>query len=149
MEGAEGLLPEEDAERLVVAGAHFGKDWLSAQEDSDLHAAYTVANDTCLGSLDDRFEARKRELVNENEDRADIQLRMLEKHHATQSAVLEEVAAKHRSRGRKALLMATEGRMKALLGRVERRRIEIEAKRKVQANQKEIAVGLIIVEGEV
>jgi superfamily II DNA or RNA helicase len=141
------LLLEEEAERLVVAAANSGKDWLSAAEDVDLDSVFHVANEKCLGSLEDRYNIRLRDITNENEDRADIQLRMLEKHSKAQRSVLEEVADKHRRRGRQALVKATEGRMNALEGRVDRRRLHIEERRSVQASSREIAVGLVLVEG--
>jgi hypothetical protein len=141
------LLLEEEAERLVVAAANSGRDWLSAAEDVDLDAVFHVANEMCLGSLEDRYNIRLRDITNENEDRADIQLRMLEKHSEAQRSALEEVAAKHRRRDRQALVKATEGRMNALEGRVERRRLHIEERRSVQASSRDIAVGLVLVEG--
>lgn len=134
------------SEKLVVTAANHGKDWLNVSEAVALDRVYEIANEECSAALDSGFEKLKTEIQDENEDRADVQERTLEKHYLNQKATLEGVAQRHRNLGRTALVRATEGRLRALTARVERRRAEIQGRRKVVPSTQEIAVGIIRVE---
>lgn len=139
----ERSLPAELAEQLVVAAAARGKDWLGAPEHVELERAEEIANETCLLEGDRAFDSYVEEIRAENEDRAGIQIRALDKHFTNQMTSLDEIRDRHVGRGRMALAKATEGRMRALEGRVEKRRYELERRRQTTHRKDEISVGLI------
>ena len=140
-------LTDDDAERLIVAAANHGMDWLTAPDEIDLELSYSLANDKCFAGLDDSFDALKSEISDENDDRADVQERTLDSYRKNQLHSLEEVLERHRRMGRDPLAAATEGRIKALEARVAQRRVWIEERRRLQSDYDEIATGIIRVEG--
>ncbi len=131
------------AEQLVVATAVNGMEWLGAEEQVELGDAVQIANDDCLANSDEAFEDYVRETQDKNDDRADVQERTLDKHYTNQMRRLEETREKHERLGRTGLTRATEGRMRALTNRVERKRMDITDRRQVTSRKDEICVGLI------
>lgn len=141
--GLGGLFESGDAERLAVAAVANGRDWLEARNILDLRRAYYVANDTLFDKLDTDYEIFLRELKAKNEDRADIQLRTLEKHFKRQMDMLENTLKTHREFQRRTLVKATMGRIRALEGRVKQQRMRIESQRVIRADSREIAIAII------
>jgi len=83
------------------------------------------------------------QLKNENNDRADIQERALDRHLDNQLSRLEEVKQGHLAQGRDALAKATEGKMQALKNRIEMRKLEINDRRALKHRCDELCVGVI------
>ena len=136
----------ELAERLVLAAAYGGEDWIEARAELDLDAA-TLEAERLFDDLARRFRRHVGEVRAENEDRADIQGRNLERHLRTQLATLQGVRGRHLARGRTALVKATEGRISALKERVDRQRQRIEERRRIQEQDDDILVVVVRVEG--
>ena len=132
------------AERLVVAAAANGNPWYGALEAVDLEAVANAVEDVCLAPSEAAFNRYVETLKAENEDRASVQERSLDEHHRTQEARLEELLARYREQGRTRLLPATEGRLRALRTRTERRRREIHERRQLRHSPPEyVCVGVI------
>ena len=141
-------LSDEDAERLVTAASTHGTDWVAAANVVDLERAAKVANDSCMAQSDTEYDEFKEDYQRRNLDRADLQLEVLEKRLSRQKQSLTEVLDRHRLHGRNALAKATEGRIKALENRIGMRRIDIQKRRnEMTFSNREIAVGLVLVEG--
>lgn len=137
------LLESEEAELLVVTAAREGDDWVGAGNAVDISAASDLVNDACLAEGDEGFEAFKRDVMAENEDRADLQLQTLQRHRDGQLESLEKVLNTHMINDRSAMVKVTEGRIRALNNRVDLRMREIQARREATARHDEIAVGVI------
>jgi hypothetical protein len=141
-EEARALEPDV-AERLVVVAAGRGKDWPGARAGLDLGDLTRAVSERCIAPSDAAFEQHVADLRTENEDRADVQERMLAQHYQNQRARLEEVLDNHRQHGRTGLVRATEGRLRALETRVERRRREIAERRQLRQRNDDVCVGAI------
>lgn len=143
LDAPDGLLADDDAEQLVTTAAVAGKDWLAAGSALDLERAAALVSEHCTGGSDSAFQAFRDELEAENQDRADVQERNLERHHETQRVKLEGVLEGHRRHGRTGLVRATEGRIRALEERVKRRRLEIRERRNLRYGNEDICVGVV------
>jgi len=140
--GSHESLSSEDAERLVNLAAEHGRDWISVGADVEIAAAVTAVDECCLVESRAAFEKKRDELFAQNEDRALIQERTLERHYQSQRIALEGQLAQHRARGTR-LVAATEGKLRALDVRVSRKRAEIEVRRRFDAHPEELCVGVI------
>lgn len=141
-------LSPEDAERLVHAASTAGADWLSADAEVDLRRAYDVVNECCLVSSRQAYERKVTELRAQNDDRAQIQQRTVTAHFEMQKRNLDQVLERHRSLGRSALVRATEGKLRALSERRDRKMREIEQRRRFVHTAEEICVGVVRVEAD-
>jgi superfamily II DNA or RNA helicase len=137
------LLEDETAEVLVVMAATDGEDWLGAANAIDLRQAARVINESCIAHCDEQYAKYIEALQAQNSDRVTFQLLSLESHLTRQLEVLQSVRDRHASQGRTALVRATEGRMRALQGRVAQRRAAIEARRTLRHSKDDICVGVI------
>jgi len=144
--GIDPLLDEKEAELLVVAAASQGEDWIEAKNMLDLKRIAQLANESCLVLSDDKYEEYITDIENKNSDRADIQEKTLNAHLKNQLEKLNSIKNKHSSLGRCSLVKATEGRITALINRVDRKKKEILEKRKITHGKHEICVGVIKVE---
>jgi len=136
------LVKEEDAERLVTTAAMQGADWLAAPNIVDLNEAAEIT-DRCLAFSEMKYRQHVEQLINENNDRADIQESVLERHLQNQVTMLEEVKRNHMALGRDALAKATQGKIDALKSRVEMKKLEINQRRHLKHRCDELCVGLI------
>jgi superfamily II DNA or RNA helicase len=136
-------LLEEDAERLITAAAVNGEDWLEAVNIIDLKNVTELANNYCLQFSDDQYERFTLQLENQNYDRADIQRKTLELHLDNQIIQQNSIRDKHALLGRYPQVRMTEGKIKALQNRFERKIIEIDQRRQIKKNKNEICVGVI------
>jgi len=144
LDGKGDALSPLAAERLVVAAAANGNPWYGALETVDLEAVANAVEDVCLAPSEAAFNRYVETVKAENEDRASVQERSLDEHHRTQEARLEELLARYREQGRMRLLPATEGRLRALRTRTERRRREIHERRQLRHSPPEyVCVGII------
>jgi len=139
----EEQLEGDEAERLVVAAAREGHDWIGAANAIDISAISGLINNVCLFEGDEGFEAFKRNVRAENEDRADLQLKTLQQHRDGQLESLEKVLNTHKMNDRPAMVKVTQGRIRALNNRVDLRIREIQARREATARHDEIAVGVV------
>jgi len=137
------LLGDDVAEQVVGIAASEGTDWLGAQQRVDLKRVVAIVNNVCLARSDEEYERYLAETKARNDDRADVQERTLERHVRSQMRTLEEVLEKHRQRGRTGLASATEGRMRALKNRTERRKMQIAERRELSSRTDEICLGII------
>ncbi len=146
--GAEPLEPEA-AERLVGAAVARGTAWPGARGAVDLGAAVQIVEDACLSPSDAKFKRYVKEVGAENSDRAEVQERMLDEQYRNQRARLDELLARYRREGRTRMLPPTEGRLRALEMRTERRRRAIAERRELRHSPAEvICVGVIDVTAE-
>lgn len=144
LDGATTLLDPQTAERLAVAAITHGEDWIEARNQIDLEHAHHLADNELLAHLDDEFDFYVAESEARNKDRADIQLRTLDRHLAQQRDQLRETREKHlRHHGRSSLVKATDGRITALENRVLHERRKIEERREVSARARAIAIAVI------
>ena len=142
----ETLLGGDDAERIAIACAAKGRPWLEVKHACNLKRAYTIANDALFGALHERFERYFEEEHAQNEDRADIQERNLERHVSKQRETIRSVIADLRSKGKTKLIPANEGRLRKLEDKAERQKIEINSRRKVTRREEEICAAVVLAE---
>ena len=142
----ETLLGEDDAERLVSACASKGRLWLEAKHACELSHAHEIANEHLFGTLDERFKRYVEEETAQNEDRADIQERNLERHVSKQRETILRTIDKLRATGRTKLIPANEGRLRALEERFERQKLAINSRRNVTARPEDICVAVALIE---
>lgn len=141
--GHEALKPI-DAERLIITAADQGVAWPGAKGTIDIGKAITTLEEACIAPSENAFEQYVHDLDKENADRAEVQERMLDEHYQTQRKKIKEVLRKYRERDQMRLVPATEGRLKALETRTERRRKEINDRRNLKYSPPEIVcVGII------
>ena len=112
----------------------------------DLKDATNVAERVCLATSDQEYREQAEQARLQNEDRADLQEKTLDRHFANQVQKLDEVRRRHLLRRREALARATEGRVRALKDRVERQRMEIADRRRFTHRSDQICVGLVRIE---
>lgn len=140
------LLVGTDVERLASICAHHGRDWFEARSNVDLTEAVAIADEELFGNLEEQFEEFVEDIRRQNDDRADLQLRNLERHLDRQQRKLGDVREQHRLKGRDSLVKATEGRIQALANRIEQRRLKIDSQRDVRYRNDEVMVALVHVE---
>ncbi len=149
-EGSESIkkefLREEEAEYLVTTAAMRGDDWLEARNIVDLKVVASLANQ-CLGYSDNRYHEYIAQVTAENNDRADLQEKSLDRHLETQKAKLEEVRAKHLAEGRTSLATATSAKIMALEERVKMKKTKINECRIIRERKDDVCVGVINVTG--
>jgi len=140
--GSGRSLDTEDAEYLVTTAAMKGTDWLEARYTVELSRAAELTNQ-CLLNAEKQYDAYVKQLVNENNDRADLQERTLERHLANQLEKLEAVKNGHLEHGRDSLVKATEARIAALRERVKRKLSAINERRELRNRKDDVCVGII------
>ena len=139
----------EDAEALIVTAAEDGEGWLGAHRSVDVERVMGTATESCIAPSDRAFSEYVHDRRAENEDRARVQTSMLDDHYRTQRRGLEAVLYGHRSLGRDRLVAATEGRLRALNARVDRRRKEIAERARLRFSNETVCVGIIEVYADV
>ena len=142
----ETLLGDDNAERLASICALKGTLWLEARSECNLSHAHDIANERLFGTIEERFNRHIEEERARNEDRADIQERNLERHVSRQRETIRGVLERYKEDGRTRLIPATEGRLRALEERYERRKRAINSRRKVTAKSKDICIAVVRVE---
>ena len=142
----ERLLGGDKTERLAGACVSKGRPWLEVKHACDLDRAHKIADDCLFGTLDERFDRYFKEECAQNEDRADIQERNLERHVSKQRETIRNVIEKLRATGRTRLIRANEGRLKTLEARAERQKLEINSRREITKRCEDICVALVLVE---
>ena len=139
-----GPLDPSAAERLIAAAVNHGIAWPGARGAMDLAEVAEFVDEVCLAQSESRFEQYVKDLDAENADRANVQERVLDEQYRTQRSKLEELLGRYRREGRARLLPPTEGRLRALETRTERRRRDIADRRELQYSTPEpVCVGII------
>jgi SNF2 family DNA or RNA helicase len=131
------------AERLANAAAQVGKDWFDAVHTVHVANAARIADDLLFSQLEEAFDSYVEDIRRQNEDRADLQLRNLQRHLENQRQKMIQVRERHRLRGRESLVKATEGRIQALEARVEGRQHAVESRRGIRHRRDELLAALI------
>ena len=129
------------AERLIVAAAHEGNQWPGGRD--AVEDAFRTITEGCIAPSDAAFKAYIGDLEGENYDRADVQQRMLDDRYRNQRAQIEKVLKQYREGGKLRLVPATEGRLRMLEMRTDRRRKEIRTRRKLKHRNETVCVGII------
>ena len=142
----ETLLGEDEAEHLAITCAAKGRHWLEVRHQCELQRVHHIANEVLFGTLDDHFERYIEEERNQNEDRADIQERHRHRHFSKQKEVIERTLKNLIETGKTRVIPATEGRLRHLDDWDERKRREIESRRKITSDSEEIFVAVVLIE---
>ena len=118
------------AELLANMCAQHGRDWFDVHSQVTMESLAETADDL-FGLLDEEYEEFVEDIRRQNDDRADLQLKNLDRHLKRQKQQMEEIRRTHLINGRASLAKATEGRMRALEERVERQTAKITGGRKL------------------
>lgn len=137
------LLNESDAEHLAAIAAMEGRDWPQVTSIVDLNHVHDVASHELFGELRNNYDNYIKEVRAQNDDRIDIQLRSLNIHRENQIEKFERIRLGHQYSGRESLVKATEGRIKALQGRVDIKTRQLEQSRILRYDFEEVCVVLV------
>lgn len=143
LDGPTITLDEDDAEQLVVVSAIHGSDWLEARNVVDLPHAEEVATKLCLSTAEDSYNEYINQVINENNDRADVQERTVQRHLENQRRELNRIKEKHRALNRSSLVRATEGRLQKLENRIQWQLQKIDKGRKTNYKKDDVCLGVI------
>ena len=136
-------LGSQQAERLVVAAASRGAEWLGVRAAVALDEVVDNIEERCIAASERAFDTYVADVRAENDDRADVQERMLDRHYRIQRASLEAQLEKYLMQRKDRLVPATRGRVRALEARVGRRRREIGERRRLRYSSEIVCVGII------
>lgn len=136
-------LQPEDAEALIVTAASEAGQWLGVWQAVDMEQAFWTVTERCIAPSDRAFSQYVDDRRVENDDRARVQNNMLDEHYHTQRVKLEAVLERHHKLGRHRLVAATQGRLRALDSRIERRRKEVEERATLRFANETVCVGVI------
>ena len=136
------FLNEDESEKIVTIAARNGKDWQSAINEVDFELAAKVAED-CLVRSEAEYELYTRQLINENNDRADVQEKSLTTHQNRQLEKLETLRDRQLMEGKEPIARMTQGRINALNSRIEQKLLQINRRRELRHHKQEVCLGLI------
>lgn len=137
------ILTEIESEQLIVCAAMDGKDWLEARTAVDIEKAYDIGNNMLFSSLRNNFDEYVAEITAQNEDRVDVQERTLRQHLDTQRYKWGVIRQNHANMNRSSLVKATEGRIRKLEDRIQKKLLELEKLRSITYRYEEICVAVI------
>ena len=145
-------MADDDAERLMLAGAATSTAWPDADLELDCVALARRCKEVLDEHLASRFNDEERSIRAEQEDRVLIQLRTLEQRLREQRRPLEDTIDRQRRRiddgsadatkAARALAM-NEGKLRKLEERAAVRRQEIERARRQSSESEQLAVAVI------
>jgi len=145
--GTSETLSEDEAEALAIRASTEGSYWSEAAMDMDLDEVGGQCDEMLFqGELGRGFDLFVQERSAENDDRADVQLRTLERHREQWLEIRERVIAGHKAASRDGLARAVEAQVRAFEDKCARRREEIERARQLEPSTEDIAVVLVRVE---
>lgn len=140
----DAVLDDDKAELLASASAAHGELWLEAKNECDFDRAHQLANDVLFGTLDELFDRFVEHETAQNEDRADIQSRNLERHFQNSRTSLSDIIENLKLNSKStSIIRATEGRLNALEERYRLKKIAIDSRRVVTSNPEDICISLI------
>jgi hypothetical protein len=140
------VLEGDMAEAIAITAANFGRFWSEAAADVNLEESLIRFQDVLIPHMKDSFAAFVGDRESENNDRAAVQLRSLERHRQQQSDNLGELLWRYRSEGRERPARLTEGRLRAVDQRYEIRKRRIEERRVIQPSREEIAALIVSIQ---
>lgn len=140
------LLGEDEAEHLAITCAAKGRHWLEVGHQCELQQVHHIANEVLFRTLDDHFERYVEEERNQNEDRADIQERHRQRYFSKHKEVIKRTLRNLIETGKTRVIPATAGRLRRLNDWGERKKQEIESRRKITDDSEEIFVAVVLIE---
>ena len=135
-------LEDEDAEQLITTAARYGEDWPAATNVIDLGPLVEVVEE-CMEIALNRYEEFIMNIENENNDRADMQIKSAQLHLARQIAKFEEIISNLEKKGHTKMIAPTLGRQEKVKERVDHKLLDIEKKRKLQHHNKAVSLGVV------
>ena len=136
------LLDQNLAERLVDHALTVGEDWRDPKLDADL--ALVAERVITLDDLaSDEFLKFEQQCMDENQDRASIQITSIDRFESRRLQRLNEVLRMHMDKGRSSLADATHGQITKLKERCEVQRRAIRNRATTEAEYHQICCGLI------
>jgi hypothetical protein len=151
-----GTIEDDAAERLLLAAAESGTLWPEAEVELDCDALAESCEANLLERLATRFFEERATRRAEGDDRAAIQLRTLEQRLKEERARLLERIERHRSaiaggigdaRRAGSQITRAEGKLRKLEDKAALRRASIERGRSQTAQQEQLAVAVVEVQG--
>jgi len=139
------FLHSATAELLVTTAARSGQDWLSAANETD-HSTITLLLDECMAEAEEKYSEYITMIVNENNDRADLQEQTLKLHLERQKVKLQEVMDSHKAKGHLNMIPPTLGKISKMEARVNDKLRDISGRRELQHHAKEVCLGILRVE---
>lgn len=146
LNGQNERLPNEISEQLILFASSAGEDWPGVAGSINLERVIQIVEQDLLVRARAQYEQYVEDVVAQNDDRADVQLKTLSAHLEAQRQKYLAIRARHVQAGRVGLARATEETLSRLENRVQREQLEIERKRKLRHRMQEVAVGVIRVE---
>ena len=139
-------LGEDEAEHLAITCAAKGRHWLEVGHQCELQQVHHIANEVLFRTLDDHFARYVEEERNQNEDRADIQERHRQRYFSKHKEVIKRTLRNLIETGKTRVIPATAGRLRRLNDWGERKKQEIESRRKITDDSEEIFVAVVLIE---
>lgn len=135
-------LDQTQAERLLEMAVNAGQDWRDPHLDVDLLQAAKLVSE-----LDDSASAEflqfEQQCMDENEDRARIQMTSIDRFESRRLQKLNEVLRIHMNKDRASLAEATRGQIEKLKERCELQRRQIQDRARTEAEYNQICLGII------
>jgi SNF2 family DNA or RNA helicase len=140
LSSGQGMLSDDQAEKLVMTAARQGDDWQVAANVFDFNKAAELI-EKFMVQAEKKYETYVEQLRYENNDRADVQEKSLKRHRDQQLEKLADLLERQIDRERIARM--TRGRIEALKSRVDQKLMEIQSRRELRHLKQEICVGII------
>lgn len=138
-------LSQDDSERLLTYASLHGSDKQIAVGD-ERTMIWSNLLDRCIVTAEGEFQKYVERLQRENDDRADIQRRSLERHREIQIARLREEIDRLEQQGKDKGAKLRRGKIDKLTHRVEQRILEIEENRNLRPDSSMVNAGIISVD---
>jgi hypothetical protein len=135
-------MDQTEAERLLEFAMAQGEDWRDPGLDVDL-AQVTGLVSRLDDTASDEFIRFEQQCIDENADRARIQLMAIDRFEARRLQKLNEVLRTHMDHGRASLAEAMHGQITKLKERCELQRRQIKSRARTEAEYHQICFGLI------
>jgi SNF2 family DNA or RNA helicase len=137
------LLTDLVSEKFINTVVNFGLDWLEYKNEIDLQKAFNLVNNVCAVYLDKEYDKFKNNFKNENDDKADLQLKTIKIHIENQIKKFEKTKEKLFEKGKKSHAKGWETRINNLKNRFERQKSLINNKKVIKTEKNEICAGII------
>ena len=139
----EELVEPEECERLALAAAMHGNDWLTVHADVDVEkTGYRITHEL-LPHMQHAYEEFVDQIRAQNEDRADLQLKGLSRHLQRSLDSLQEVRCRHAAKRDEKMVRLTDGRIAALQDRFRQEELKIEGRRHIQSETEDACLTLV------
>jgi len=152
--GVESMTPpgaplgDQEAEQVVQAITQHGRDWPNAAAEINLERVTVQIEKGLLATAWARYGAFVGDVRAQNEDRADLQERILQNHLEQQRAKYQEIRARHLARNNPGLAKIQEQNIEKLEARVQRELLKIGEKRNLRDSMEEVCAGVVRVDPE-